>query len=95
MTSLLAVVGASMGGMQALQWGVSHPDFMRAMVAMTPMARAAPWSVAVVETARRALLADPAWDGEEFTDLSRARLARMERRHERAGRAAHRARWRR
>ena len=23
--SLLAVVGASMGGMQALQWGVSHP----------------------------------------------------------------------
>jgi homoserine O-acetyltransferase/O-succinyltransferase len=64
---LHAVVGASMGGMQALQWGVSYPDFIRALVAMTPMARTAPWAVAVVETARRALLADPAWDGERFT----------------------------
>src|SRR3954470_7426791 len=25
---LVAVIGASMGGMQALQWGVSHPDMM-------------------------------------------------------------------
>ena len=66
--NLLAVVGASMGGMQALQFGVSHPEFMRAIVAMTPMARTAPWSVAVVEAARRALMADPAWDGEQFTD---------------------------
>jgi homoserine O-acetyltransferase/O-succinyltransferase len=62
-----AVVGASMGGMQALQWGVSHPDFVRCLVAMTPMARTAPWACAVVETARRALTADPAWNGEEFT----------------------------
>jgi homoserine O-acetyltransferase len=65
---LHAVVGASMGGMQALQWGVSYPAFMRALVAMTPMARTAPWAVAVVETARRALMADPAWDGQQFTD---------------------------
>ena len=36
---LHAVVGASMGGMQALQWAVSHPGLMRAVVAMTPMAR--------------------------------------------------------
>lgn len=66
-THLLAVVGASMGGMQALQWAVSHAEFMRAIVAMTPMARTAPWAVAVVEAARRALMADPAWDGEQFT----------------------------
>ena len=65
---LVAVVGASMGGMQALQWAVSHPDWMRAIVAMTPMAHTAPWTVAVVETARRALMADPAWDGTQFTD---------------------------
>jgi homoserine O-acetyltransferase len=65
--NLLAVIGASMGGMQALQWAVSFPQFMRCVVAMTPMARAAPWAIAVVETARRALTADPAWNGEEFT----------------------------
>jgi homoserine O-acetyltransferase len=64
---LQAVVGASMGGMQALQWAVSHPGMMRAIVAMTPMARTAPWSVAVNETCRAALMADPAWNGERFT----------------------------
>jgi homoserine O-acetyltransferase len=36
-THLVAVAGASMGGMQTLQWGVSHPDMMDALVALTPM----------------------------------------------------------
>lgn len=66
LASLAAVVGASMGGMQVLQWGVSHPGFARRLVAMTPMARTAPWAVAVVETARRALMADLAWNGNGF-----------------------------
>jgi homoserine O-acetyltransferase len=68
LTGVHAVVGASMGGMQALQFAVSHPRFVRTLVAMTPMARTHPWAVAVVETARRALMADPAWSGTEFTD---------------------------
>lgn len=62
-----AVIGASMGGMQALQWGVSHPDRVATIVAMTPMAKTAAWAVAIVETARLALMADPAWDGSQFT----------------------------
>jgi homoserine O-acetyltransferase len=66
---LFAVVGASMGGMQALQWGVSFPDMMRAIVAMTPMARTAPWAAIVNETCRAALMADPAWDGQRFTAM--------------------------
>jgi homoserine O-acetyltransferase len=66
--SVQAIVGASMGGMQALQFAVSHPQFVRSVVAMTPMARTHPWAVAVVEAARRALMADPAWNGTEFTD---------------------------
>lgn len=64
---LHAVVGASMGGMQALQWAVSHPDFMTACVAMTPMARTSPWAILVTETARSCLMADPAWNGTRFT----------------------------
>lgn len=59
---LLAVIGASMGGMQALQWGVSHPGRMRHIVAMTPMARTAPWAAAINETSRRALMAAPDWE---------------------------------
>ncbi|MBI1397177.1 MAG: alpha/beta fold hydrolase [Betaproteobacteria bacterium] len=63
---LAAVVGASMGGMQALQWAVSHPDFMRKCVAMTPMAKTSAWAVLVTETARSCLMADPAWQEDGF-----------------------------
>lgn len=63
---LHAVVGASMGGMQALQWAVSHPTFMDACIAMTPMARTAPWAILVTEAARSCLMADPAWNGSVF-----------------------------
>ena len=61
-----AVVGASMGGMQALQWSVSHPGFATRVVAMTPMAKTHPWAALVVETARRCLTADPAWSDAGF-----------------------------
>jgi homoserine O-acetyltransferase len=52
--------------MQALQWAVSHPRFMGSIVAMTPMAKTAPWAALVVQTARACLMADPAWNGTEF-----------------------------
>jgi len=57
---LAAVGGASMGGMQALQWAVSQPQRMDKVVAMTPMARTARWSQLVNEMSRRALFADAA-----------------------------------
>ena len=65
--NLHAVIGASMGGMQALQWAVSQPQFMRHCVAMTPMAKTSPWAVLVTETARSCLMADPAWTGDGFS----------------------------
>ena len=52
---LHAVVGASMGGMQALQWAVSHPARVERVAAMTPMARTTPWAAAINECSRRAL----------------------------------------
>ena len=58
---VVAVVGPSMGGMQVLQWGVSHPDYMDALVAMVPLAKTPAWSVAVMEASRKAIMTDAAW----------------------------------
>ncbi|WP_456843441.1 alpha/beta fold hydrolase [Bradyrhizobium sp. USDA 4486] len=53
--SVYAIVGASMGGMQALQWGVSYPEFASRLVALVPMAKTAPWSQAINHAGRLAL----------------------------------------
>ena len=64
---VVAVVGASMGGMQALQWGVSYPDFADQLVALVPLLRAPAWTVTVLEASRKAIMLDPAWNGGEYT----------------------------
>ena len=58
---LAAVIGPSMGGMQTLQWGVSHPDYMDALIAIVPLAKTPAWGVAMVEASRKAIMEDPAW----------------------------------
>ena len=64
---LLAVSGASMGGMQTLQWGVSHPDMMEALIALTPMAKTPAWSIAVNEATRKALTGDSTYNNGDYT----------------------------
>ena len=59
---VVAVVGPSMGGMQVLQWGVSHPDFMDSLVSLVPLAKTPAWTVAVLESSRKAIMLDPAWN---------------------------------
>jgi homoserine O-acetyltransferase len=58
---VVAVIGPSMGGMQTLQWGVSHPDYMDALVAMVPLSKTPAWTVAVLEASRKAIMEDAAW----------------------------------
>ena len=58
---LLAVVGGSMGGMQALEWAATYPD---AVFAAAPVATAAHHSaqnIAFHEVGRAAIHSDPAW----------------------------------
>ena len=64
---VVAVIGPSMGGMQTLQWGVSHPDMMDALIAMVPLARTPAWTITVLETTRKAIMLDPAWNGGNYT----------------------------
>ncbi len=65
--TLMAVVGGSMGGMQALQWAVSHPDRVRSVVALATAARHSAQNIAFHEVGRQAIMADPAWAGGNYT----------------------------
>jgi len=60
------VVGASMGGMQALQWAVSYPDMMRSVVAIIPLARTPAWTTGVLEMLRQSIMADPKFNGGNY-----------------------------
>jgi len=64
---VVSVVGPSMGGMQALQWGISHPDFMDGLIALVPLAKTPAWTVAVLEATRKAIMLDPGWNQGNYT----------------------------
>ena len=64
---VVAVIGPSMGGMQVLQWGVSHPDFMDSLISLVPLAKTPAWTVVVLESTRKAIMLDPAWNQGNYT----------------------------
>jgi homoserine O-acetyltransferase/O-succinyltransferase len=64
---LVTVVGASMGGMQALQFAVSYPDMTRSVVAIVPLGRTTPWTTDVLELLRQAIMTDAAWSNGNYT----------------------------
>jgi homoserine O-acetyltransferase len=59
---LLAVTGGSMGGMQALDWAVSFPDSLQAVIPVATTYRTSPQSIAFDEVGRQAIFADPNWN---------------------------------
>ena len=58
---LFCVIGASMGGMQALQWADKHSDTVQRVVAMTTQARSSAWSQLANALSREILMQDPNW----------------------------------
>jgi len=58
---LFAVLGGSMGGMQALQWAVDYPDRLFAAIPIATAARHSSQNIAFHEVGRQAIMADPDW----------------------------------
>ncbi len=58
---LLAVVGGSMGGMQALQWMIAYPQKIRAAIPIATTLKHTPQQIAFNEVGRQAVMADPNW----------------------------------
>ncbi len=64
--TLRAVVGGSMGGMQALEWAASYPARVRSLVSIAVGARHSAWAIGLNEVARRAITSDPVWQGGDY-----------------------------
>jgi len=80
--TLFAVLGGSMGGMQALAWAASYPDRVFAAIPIATAARHSSQNIAFHEVGRQAIMADPDWAGGAYlaTDRNPSRglaVARM------------------
>ncbi|MBE3577885.1 MAG: homoserine O-acetyltransferase [Limnochordales bacterium] len=81
---LHAVVGGSMGGMQALEWAATYPEFVGAVINIAAPARYSAQAIAYNAVQRQAILNDPAWQGGNYAPgegprfgLSLARMVGM------------------
>jgi homoserine O-acetyltransferase len=65
-TQLAAVLGGSLGGMQALAWTLRHPERLRHCVAVATAPNLSAQNIAFNEVARRAIVTDPDFHGGHF-----------------------------
>ena len=63
-----AVVGGSLGGMQAMQWTMSYPERVRHCVAIASAPKLSAQNIAFNEVARQAILSDPEFHGGHFQE---------------------------
>ena len=63
---LRAVVGGSMGGMQAIEWALRHPDMVDSLILVATAARATPQSIAIHKVGVEAILGDPNFRGGDY-----------------------------
>jgi homoserine O-acetyltransferase len=67
-----AVVGASLGGMQALQFALDYPEIVGGVIAIASTARLDAQGVALNAIARKAITSDPGFQGGDFYGTGRA-----------------------
>ena len=65
-TQLAAVLGGSLGGMQALSWTLRYPDRLRECIAVATAPNLSAQNIAFNEVARRAIITDPDFHGGHF-----------------------------
>ena len=63
---LAAVLGGSLGGMQALAWTLRHPQRVRHCIAVATAPNLSAQNIAFNEVARRAIITDPDFHGGHF-----------------------------
>ena len=79
---LAAVMGGSLGGMQALSWAIQYPDMVKHSIVIASAPNLSTENIAFNDVARRAIMADPDFHGGNFHQENAIprgglRLARM------------------
>jgi homoserine O-acetyltransferase/O-succinyltransferase len=69
---LQLVIGGSIGGQQALEWAVEFPDFVEKAVPVAATGSLGPQGVGMSELGRRAIMADPDWQGGDYYGTGRS-----------------------
>ena len=69
--SLVAVAGGSLGGMQGLEWAITHPEAVRGVVGIATTAGIGAQGLALNAVARNAIMADPDWQGGDYYGTGR------------------------
>ncbi|TFW20310.1 homoserine O-acetyltransferase [Duganella callida] len=77
-----AVMGGSLGGMQALAWSIMYPERLRHCVVIASTAKLSAQNIAFNDVARQAILSDPHYHGGDFYEFgvvpkNGLRVARM------------------
>ena len=61
-TAIQSVIGGSLGGMTALEWGIMYPDLVKSIVSIGSSARHSAWCIGWSAAQRQAIRNDPAWN---------------------------------
>lgn len=70
-SSVLAVMGGSLGGMQALEWSVAYPSAVRGCILTASTSRLQTQGLAWNAIARNAIMADPDWQNGHYYGTGR------------------------
>ncbi len=65
-SQLAAVVGGSLGGMQALQWTIAYPDLVRHALVIASAPNLTAQNIAFNEVARQAIMTDPEFHAGDY-----------------------------
>ncbi|MGB9662958.1 MAG: homoserine O-acetyltransferase MetX [Moorellaceae bacterium] len=63
---LVTAIGGSMGGMQALEWGIMYPDFVDSIIVIAAPGRTSAMNIAFNTVQREAIYMDPGWCGGNY-----------------------------
>jgi homoserine O-acetyltransferase/O-succinyltransferase len=69
---LRLVIGGSIGGQQALEWAVEFPHFVEKAAPVAATGALGPQGIGMSELGRRAIMADPGWQGGDYYGTGRS-----------------------